>query len=69
MTRQKKFTAGDIVRPKGGGPTMMVDHYGEFDLVHCLWMDNKDNPQSKPFKEEMLEKVPFPSPSKPTDPD
>ena len=47
---------------------MMVDCYGEFDLVNCWWIDRKNNPQSKPFKEEMLEKAPFPSQPKSSDP-
>jgi SAM-dependent methyltransferase len=38
---------------------MMVDHYGEFDLVYCWWLDKKNNPQCNPFREEMLEKLPF----------
>jgi uncharacterized protein YodC (DUF2158 family) len=61
MARQRKFSPGDIVRPRGGGPSMIVDAYGEFDLVQCWWIDKKNNPQNKPFQEEMLEKVPFPS--------
>jgi uncharacterized protein YodC (DUF2158 family) len=61
MARQRKFAVGDTVRPRGGGPSMIVDSYGEFDLVHCWWLDKKNNPQSRPFPEEMLEKVAAPS--------
>jgi uncharacterized protein YodC (DUF2158 family) len=68
MARQKKFAPGDMVRPRGGGPSMTVDHYGEFDLVYCWWLDKKDYPQSKPFREEMLEKLPSPSPPKSSNP-
>jgi uncharacterized protein YodC (DUF2158 family) len=61
MARQRKYAIGDKVHPRGGGPSMMVDHYGEFDLVYCWWLDKKNNPQCKPFREEILEKLPFPS--------
>jgi uncharacterized protein YodC (DUF2158 family) len=58
---QREFAPGEIVRPKSGGPIMKVDRYGEFNLVHCLWLDAKQRPQSRPFIEENLEKLPFPS--------
>ena len=58
---QRNFAPGDTVRPKSGGPIMRVDRYGEFNLVHCLWFDEKRQPQSKPFVEDNLEKLPFPS--------
>jgi hypothetical protein len=38
---------------------MKVDSYGDFDLVNCVWLDAKHNPQSKPFLETRLEKIPF----------
>ena len=59
---QRNFAPGDTVRPKSGGPIMRVDRYGEFNLVHCLWFDEKRQPQSKPFVEENLEKLPIHSP-------
>ena len=59
---QRKFALGETVRPKSGGPTMKVDRYGEFNLVHCLWLDEKKHPQSRPYIEDNLEKLPFPSP-------
>jgi uncharacterized protein YodC (DUF2158 family) len=62
VTMQRSFAPGDTVRPKSGGPIMRVDRYGEFNLVHCLWLDEKGQPQSKPFLEENLEKLSFPSP-------
>jgi uncharacterized protein YodC (DUF2158 family) len=62
MAVQRKFAAGDTVRPKNGGPIMKVDRYGEFDLVHCLWLDEKKRPQCRPFIEDNLDKLPFPSP-------
>ena len=62
MAVQRKFAPSDAVRPKGGGPIMKVDRYGEFDLVHCVWIDENEHPQSKPFTEDILEKLPFPSP-------
>jgi uncharacterized protein YodC (DUF2158 family) len=62
VTVQRKFAPGDAVRPKGGGPIMKVDRYGEFDLVHCLWIDENKHPQSRPFTEDALEKLSFPSP-------
>jgi len=57
MTRPKRFASGELVRPKRGGPAMKVDHYGDFDFVHCIWLDEKRNPQSKPFPENWLEKI------------
>ncbi len=41
---------------------MKVDRYGEFNLVHCLWLDEKQRPQSRQFIEDNLEKLPFPIP-------
>jgi len=58
MTLPRKFAPGQFVRPKRGGPAMRVDHYGDFDLVHCIWLDKKRNPQSKPFPEPWLEEIP-----------
>jgi uncharacterized protein YodC (DUF2158 family) len=57
MARSRKFIPGELVRPKQGGPIMSVDCYGDFDLVHCVWLDAKHNPQSKPFLESRLEKI------------
>jgi len=61
MTRSKRFASGEFVRPKRGGPAMTVDHYGDFDFVHCTWLDEKRNPQSKPFPENWLERIRFTS--------
>ena len=57
QTQSRKFAPGELVRPKRGGPAMRVDHYGDFDFVHCTWLDEKSNPQSKPFPESWLEKI------------
>lgn len=59
MDRSRMFIPGELVRPRQGGPTMKVDSYGDFDLVNCVWLDAKHNPQSKPFLETRLEKIPF----------
>jgi uncharacterized protein YodC (DUF2158 family) len=58
---QRNYSPGDTVRHKSGGPIMKVDRYGEFDLVHCLWFDEKSQPQIRQFTEDDLEKVPLPS--------
>jgi uncharacterized protein YodC (DUF2158 family) len=58
MTPSMRFAPGELVRPKRGGPPMRVDHYGDFDLVHCTWLDEKHSPQSKPFPENWLENIP-----------
>jgi len=62
VTMQRNFAPGDTVRPKSGGPIIKVDRYGEFNLVQCLWFDEKKQPQSRAFIEDNLEKLPFPSP-------
>jgi uncharacterized protein YodC (DUF2158 family) len=61
MSRSRKFTPGELVRPKQGGPAMRVDRYGDFDLVHCIWLDEKHGQQSKPFLENMLDRISFSS--------
>ena len=59
MAWPKKFAPGELVRPKRGGPAMKVDRYGDFDFVYCVWLDKKNNPQSKPILENSLEKIPL----------
>ena len=59
MDRSRKFVPGELVRPRQGGPTMKVDSYGDFDLGQLRLVRRKTQPQSKPFLETRLEKIPF----------
>jgi uncharacterized protein YodC (DUF2158 family) len=49
------FKPGDTVRMKSGGPLMTVDSINNEELW-CEWFDEKNQPQSRSFKQHTLVK-------------
>jgi len=57
-----KFTIGDTVSLKSGGPLMTVREYKQVhtsadnieEMVHCSWFDSKDELQFNSFYESEL---------------
>lgn len=41
MNEEKKFTPGDIVTLKTGGPLMTVERYNAHDEVCCVWFEKR----------------------------
>ncbi|MGL5446837.1 MAG: YodC family protein [Rhabdaerophilum sp.] len=58
MADKNKFTPGDQVQHKSGGPQMTVDSYDQYKDVHCSWMNRDSNgsfkKESDSFKEASL---------------
>ncbi|MDT0620865.1 YodC family protein [Croceitalea vernalis] len=62
----QKFTKGDVVRLKSGGPIMTIEKYKletgwdyskESDhVVVCTWFDNDGKLESRPFEQDALVK-------------
>ncbi len=45
-----EIKAGDIVRLKSGGPSMVVAYaHADSEIAHCTWMDSTDHYQSAWF--------------------
>ena len=58
MARKNRFSVGDLVKLKSGGPIMTVDGYATFDpdQVICKWFSSKKL-NSGHFSEDSLEKA------------
>jgi uncharacterized protein YodC (DUF2158 family) len=53
---EMKFTVGDVVRLKSGGPTMTVQSAQYADEVVCTWFGEKNKREFSPFHQDTLEK-------------
>ncbi len=53
---EKKFSVGDVVRLKSGGPNMTIIETEKISeqYVTCQWFDGDNKPQKENFRKEAL---------------
>lgn len=49
-----RFSVGDVVRLKSGGPKMTVTEDADDNTVRCMWFDGS-TPRSEVFPDDVLE--------------